>query len=203
MSILETNQNGDFVFVALEDNATGNQIIFKITRPTSTTPITATAYNPNDGTAGNVATSGDPDRMVFHGNFGTDIGILDHAILAATNTDITPTSIGAKLIMPLIVDESNFAHIIAINQNDQDALETADTGTTWDTLNATLGQTVGAMAVMFFGAYFSFGVFIGGDDGVDENLEYSPNAFSGLREDTSAALQAVASIVSIDIGVLV
>lgn len=201
MSILETSQDGAFVFVALQDNATGNQLIFKITRPTSTTPTTVTAYEPGGGSAGNVAQTGNPDRMIFHGNFGTDIGVIDHAIAAATNTDVSPTSIGAKKIMPLQVDPSDLNHIVAINQDDQDALETDDLGANWSTLNAALGVTVEAMALMFFGAFFPFGGFIGGNDGVDENLSYTPNEFSGLRDDASAALKAVGEITGIDLTV--
>ena len=199
MSKLEASQNGVFLFLALEDDATGNQLIFKIDRPTSSTPNTVTAYEPADGSAGNVASTGDPNRMVFHGNFGTDVGVVDHAIVAGTNTDISPTSIGAELIQPLEVDPSDIQHIVAINRNDQDALETEDTGANWATLNAALGVTVDAMALVFLGAYFPFGGFIGGNDGVDENLSYSPNEFSSLRDDASAALKAVGGIVSVDI----
>lgn len=199
MSILEASQDGAFVFVALEDDATGNQLVFKITRPTSTTPTTVTAYEPGDGSAGNVAPTGDPNRIVFHGNFGPNIGVVDHAIAAATNTDISPTSIGAELIQPLEVDPSDIQHMVAINRNDQDALETEDGGSAWATLNAALGLTVDAMALVFLGAYFPFGGFIGGNDGVDENLSYTPNEFSDLRDDASAALKAVGGIVSVDI----
>ena len=199
MSLLQASQDGGFLFVALEDDATGNQLIFKITRPTSTTPTTVTAYEPGSGSAGNVAPTGDPDRMIFHGNFDTDVGVVDHAIVAGTNTDISPTSIGAELIPPLEVDISDVSHIVAINRNDQDALETEDTGANWAALNAALGVTVDAMGLVFLGAYFPFGGFIGGNDGVDENLSYTPNEFSNLRDDASAALKAVSGIVSVDI----
>jgi hypothetical protein len=199
MSFMEVSQDGAFVFVALQDQATGDQQIYKITRPTSTTPTTAKIYDPGGGSAGNVAQTGDPDRMIFHGNFGTDIGVIDHAIAAVSNTDITPTSIGAELIQPLQVDPDDIQHIIAINRNDQDALETENTGSSWTALNAALGQSVDAMDLLFFGGYFPFGGFFGGNDGSDENLEYTPNEFSDLREDTSAALKAVGAIVSIDL----
>lgn len=201
MSILETSQDGAFVFVALQDNATGNQLIFKITRPTSTTPTTVTAYEPGGGSAGNVAQTGNPDRMIFHGNFGTDIGVIDHAIAAATNTDISPTSIGADVIHPLEVDPSDLNHIVAVNYTDQDALETDDLGANWATLNAALGVDIEAMALVFLGAFFPFGGFIGGNDGVDENLSYTPNEFSGLRDDASVALKAVGEITAIDLTV--
>ncbi len=196
---IETNQSGIFLFVALEGDTTGDQKIIKITRPTSTVPTMVIAYNPASGTNGNIAKTGDPDRMVFHGNFGTDIGVIDHAIAAGTNTDISPTSIGAKLIQPLRVDiPSDVDHIIAINRDDQDAIETEDGGSNWSTLNAALGQTVDAMAAEFYGQYAPFLTTFGGNDGADENLEYSPNEFVSLREDTSAALKAVGSIVSVD-----
>ena len=199
MSILETSQDGAFVFLALQDDVTGFQVIFKITRPTSTTPTTVAAYEPGAGTAGNVAPTGDPDRMIFHGNFDTDVGVIDHAIAAATNTDITMPSIGAELIQPLQVDPSDIQHIVAINRNDQDALETEDGGSNWATLNAALGVAVDAMDLIFFGAYFPFGGFIGGNDGADESLSYAPSEFANLRDDASAALKAVGSIVSVDI----
>jgi hypothetical protein len=199
MSILETSQDGAFVFVALEDDATGDQIIFKITRPTSTTPTTEIAYEPLGGSAGNVARSADYDAMIWHGNFGTDIGVVIYSIVLETNTDISPSSIGAKLIQPLSADPHDRSHFVAINQDDQDALETDDTGANWATLNAALGLTVEAMDLVFLGAYFPFGGFIGGNDGVDENLSYTPNEFNNLRDDASAALKAVGAIVSVDV----
>lgn len=137
--------------------------------------------------------------MIFHGNFGTDVGVVDYAIAAVTNTDITMPTIGAELIQPLQVDLSDIQHIIAINRNDQDVFETEDTGSNWTAINATLGQSVDAMDLAFFGAYFPFGGFFGGDDGVDQNLEYTPNEFNNLREDTSAALKAVTKIISVNI----
>ncbi len=192
------NQSGEFLFFAMEDTS-GNQMVLKVLRPTSTTPTVLTVYNPLSGTAGNIASTGDPNRMIWHGNFGTDVGVVDHAITAATNTDISPSSIGAELIQPLQVDLSDINHIVAINRNDQDALETDNLGGSYATLNTTLGQSVDAMDLAFFGAYFPFGGFFGGNDGADENLEYTPNEFADLREDTSTALKAVGSIVSIDI----
>jgi hypothetical protein len=197
--MMTTSQDGAFLFVALEDDATGNQVIFKITRPTNTTPTTVAVYEPGGGSAGNVEATADPDRMIFHGNFGTDVGVVDHAITAVTNTDISPTSIGAELIQPLQADSSDINHIVAVNRNDQDALESTDLGANWTAINAALGQSVDAMDMLFFGAYFPWGGFIGGNDGADENLQYYPAEFNNGREDTSAALKAVASIVNIDI----
>jgi len=199
MTMLTTSQDGVFVFVALQDKATGNQVILKITRPTTTTPTTVAAYEPGGGSAGNVAATTSPDRMIFHGNFGTDIGVIDHAVAAATNTDVSPTSIGAELIQPLQADPHDINHIVAINRNDQDALESTDLGTNWTVINAALGQAVDAMDLLFLGAYFPWGGFIAGDDGVDPNLSYFPAEFANGREDTSSGLKAVAAIVNIDV----
>jgi hypothetical protein len=193
------SQSGDHIFFAMEDVVTGFPVVIKANRPTTVGAAQIAVYSPGAGTNINIAPTGDPDRMIFHGNFGTDIGVIDHAIAAVTNTDITPPSIGAEIIQPLQVDPSDIAHIVAINRNDQDALETTDGGTVWATLNAALGLTADAMDLIFFGAYFPFGGFIGGNDGVDENLSYAPSEFANLRDDASAALKAVGSIVSIDI----
>lgn len=195
---LAVSADGNNVFIALEDNSTGNQIVFKATRPSS--PTVSAIYDPGGGSAANVISTGDPDKMVFFGNFGTDVGVILHTISSDTESDISPTSIGTDEIQPLAIDPSDINHIVAVNVTDQDALETED-GSTWSTLNASLGQTVEAMGVMFFGSLFPFGAFIGGDDSVDENLEYTPNEFTNLREDTSAALQAVTKITGIDLTV--
>lgn len=195
---MNVNQSGTHLFFAMEDIAS-NQVIYKIDRPTSTSPVTVKVYEPGGGTDGNIAKTGNLDRMLFYGNFGTDIGVIDHAIAAVSNTDISPTSIGAKLIQPLRADPGDIQHIIAINRDDQDAIETEDGGSNWVTLNATLGQNVDAMDMAFHGPNFPDTAFFGGNDGVDENLEYTPNEFADLREDTSAALKAVGSIVSIDL----
>ncbi len=191
-------QSGAFLFFALEDENTGNQIVLKVVRPTSTTPSTAVVYNPGSGSSGNIVSLGDPDRMLFYGNFGTDIGVIDHVISSVTNNDISPTSIGAKLIQPLNPDLGDIDHIVAINRDDQDAIETTDGGSNWSTLNAAIVITADAMASFFHGQYFPGGSFIGGNDGVDERLSYTPNEFADLFEHSSAALQAVGSIVSID-----
>lgn len=196
MSKLETSQDGVFLFAALEDNATGNQLIFKITRPTSTTPTTVTAYEPGAGSSGNIAPTGDPNRMIFHGAFGGGDAVVDHAIVAGTNTEIGN---GAET-QPLAVDPSDVSHIVAYDTAVEEIAETENGGSSWSTLNNSLAPSpLDAMAFIFFGAYFPFGGFLGGNDSVDEYLGYSPNEFSGVREDTSAALKAVGSIVSIDI----
>lgn len=191
------NQSGTHLFFAMED-AAGNQKIIKVNRPTSTAPTLSLVYNPGGGSISSIAKHPDIDKMIFHGNFGTDIGVIEHAIGAVTNTDKSPISIGAKLIQPLRVNLGDGTQIIAINRDDQDAIETEDGGDNWSVLNATLGQTVDAMDVGFFGKYIDDVVVIGGNDGSDENLGYSPNEAVLFREDTSATLKAVGSIVSID-----
>lgn len=191
--------DGAFLFLGLENNATNNQVVLRVVRPTSTTPTTIVAYDPGAGSAANIEPTGDNDIMIFNGNFGTDRGVIKHAIAAITNTNISPASVGAKVIAPVLIDPSDITHLIGVNVDDQDAIESEDTGASWATLNATLGQTVVAMAIIWLGQYFPAGAFFGGNDGADENLEYTPNEFSALREDTSAALKAVGAITAIDV----
>lgn len=202
MSAIETSQDGAFVFMALEEDITGNQIVFKITRPTSTSPTIAVVYEPGDDStsgANNVAQTGNPDKMLFHGGYGDDVNTIDHTINTIANVDISPPGLGFDWMQPAQVDPSDSDHIVVINEDDQDALETNDLGANWATLNAALGIFIPAMDLIFLGAYFPFGGFIGGNDGVDENLSYTPNKFANLRDDASAALKAVGNIVSIDI----
>ena len=198
---MAASSSGSFLFYALEEDATSNQVIVRETRPdqngTSLSP--GAVYSPGGGTSGNVAMTSDPLKMVFHGNFGTDVGVISHAIETLANTDISPTTIGSDKIQPLEVDPVDTDHIVAVNSDDQDALETDDNGSTWSTLNATLGQTVEAMDIAFFGAFLPFSAFFGGDDATDTNLQYTPNEFSNLREDTSASLQSANAITGIAI----
>lgn len=189
--------DGQNIFFALEDNATGDQIIIASTRPAA--PTMSLAYVPGGGSAANVFSSGDRNKMVFGGNFATDVVIVDHDIDAGTNTDISPASAAADIVSPIKVDPSNPSHIIAINKTDEDALETTDNGASWSTLNAALGIQIVAMDAVFFGAFFPVGSVYGGNDGVDENVTYSPNDFANGREDTPAGLKAAGAITGIDL----
>jgi hypothetical protein len=200
MSILEPSQDGKFLFVALEDSITLDQMVFKITRPTSTTPTVVMAYEPTGGSnSANVAPTGNPDKMLFHGDFDEPAEfVMDHAIAAGTNTDIGNGGIAEVLR----VDPSDDTHIILYDQDQGEIQETEDNGSSWTVLNiATGSDPIDAMDIVFFGNYFPAGGFIGGNDvgGPDEVLEYTPNNFANLRDDTSAALAAVGSIASIDI----
>lgn len=199
MSIMETSQDGAFVFVALEDDDTTDQIVFKIVRPTSTTPTTVTAYEPGGGNSADVATTGNPDKMVFHGDFDSADFVIDHQIAAETNTDIGNGGIAEVLR----VDPSDDGHIILYDEDQGEIQETLDNGDNWTVLNVATGpDPINAMDILFLGAYYPASGFIGGDEvgaGTDEVLEYTPNNFANLRDDASAALAAAASIVSIDI----
>lgn len=198
MSILKTSQDGAFVFIALQDDATTNQVIFKIVKPTSTTPTTVTAYEPGSSNSGNVAPTGNPDKMIFHGDFDNEF-VMDYAIAANTNTEIGNGGIPEVLQ----VDPVDDSHIILYDQDQGEIQETKDNGAAWAVLHSSTGpDPINAMALAFFGAYFPVGGFIGGDEvgaGTDEVLEYTPNNFTSLRDDTSVALAAAASIKSIDI----
>lgn len=199
MSIIETSQGGDFLFIALEDADTTDQIIFKITRPTSTTPTTVAVYEPGSSNSGNIAKTGNPDKMVFHGDFDSTNFVIDHAIAANTNTEIG----NSGDVNILEVDPSDDNHMILYDRDQGEVQETTDNGDNWTVLNGATGpDPLDAMAIAFFGVYFPAGGFIGGNAvgaPTNEVLEYTPNNFANLRDDASAALAAVGSIVSIDI----
>lgn len=196
------SSDGAYVFVALEENTSGDQYVFSVTRPvTGSAPTVAPVYEPAGGSAAGVATvPGNPDKMLFFGNFGTDIGVIMHTISTGANTDISPSSIGTDVIIWAAVDPSDADHIVAINDTDSDLLETTDGGTTWTTLDASLPVTsVTGAFWLWSGAYFTDRGFIGGGDGVDEHLAYTPNEASGWREDTGAnGLKSSDGIVGID-----
>ena len=167
MSMLRTSNDGSFVFMALEDVASGNQIIFKITRPTSSTPTTVKAYEPLGGSSGNVEPTGDNDIMVFHGNFGTDVATIRHAITAVTNTDISPPSTGAEVIQPAEVNPNYVGNILVWNEDDDDLLQTEDAGVSWDVIRTDAGlvTTLRGMDILFKGNFQDHNIYFVGDGG--------------------------------------
>ncbi len=165
MAMLRPTNDGSFLFMALEDDATGNQLVFKITRPTSSSPTTVVAYEPGAGSAGNVAPSGDSDIVVFHGNFNTDVGVVEHTVSTGINVDITPTTIGAEVIQPLQVNPTFSGNMLAWNENDDDLLQTEDNGATWDILRSDAGliTTLRGMDILFKGNFQDHNVYFVGD----------------------------------------
>lgn len=195
---IAVSADGAAIFLALQYASANTQVIFKVARPTNGSPTVTRVYNPNAGGAANVAPTPDSDKMIFFGNFGTDAGVILHAITAGTNTDRSPSSIGSDKIQPLKCNPGNADHWKAINKDDQDAIETDDSGATWTTLNAAIAVDAEAADWLFSGVYFPDRAFVGGDDGVDKALLYTPNDFSSTRDDADANLKAASAVLGID-----
>lgn len=199
MSMLRTSSDGAFVFTALEDVATGFQLIFKTTRPTTSTPTTVIVYEPLAGSAGNVAQTNDDDRMVWHGNFDTDIGVVDYAIIAETNTDISPVAIGAEVIQPLEVNPDFVGNILAWNEDDDDLLQTEDVGANWATVRSDAGlvTTLRGMDVLFKGNFQDHNVYFTGDGGSGVKVYESLDEGITLIALENATLNTAADVVGI------
>lgn len=199
MSAIAVSADGNFIVVALEDTVSGNQLIARAAR-SGLSDWTA-AYDPGGGSAANVAAvPANPDKMIFYGNFGTDIGVILHTISTGVNSDISPASLGAKVVNTLQVNPSpNVAELIATVDTDQDLVHTADAGTTWETLNAALGFNATALWVLWSGVYYPHRLFVAGDNGANLDLLYSPNEGFSSQDFAGAGLGAAANIVGVEI----
>lgn len=201
MSMLKATADGAFLFIALEDDATGFQLIFKIVRPTSSTPTTTLVYEPGGGSAGNITPTTDNDLVIFNGNFNTDVGVIRHAITAGTNTDITPATIGADVIQPAEVDPNFTGGILVWNDTDSDLLETEDAGVSWTTLRSDAGliaaSSLGGMDVLFKGNFQDHNIYVVGDGGSGVKVYESLDKGTTLTALENAALNTAADVVGI------
>lgn len=196
MSGICTTSDGNTIFMALEDG-TGLPIIVKVSRSNLGT-FTA-AYNPGAGTASNVkAAPGDPDRVFFYGLFGSGVQVIEHAVAAASNTNISPTGLTTKIVNTLEIDPSETDRIIVTVDTDQDLLLTEDGGTTWDTLNAALGFNATALKVFWSGDYDYSRLVVAGQVTGAASLKYSPNEGASLSDITGANLVAAADVVGLE-----
>lgn len=201
MAALAPTADGDYIFLALE-NTSAQPVIVKATRPDDAgdSPTFTEAYAPAAGTAGNVCQApGNADLMLFYGNFGTDVTVILHTVSTVTNTDISPASLGAKVVNAAAVDPSDSDHIIICVGTDQDLLETRDAGDTWDTLNATLGFDATALAVHWqsfpeYDIIYAVGQVTGA-----AQLTYSPNSGASLSDITGGGMSA-ANVASLELG---
>lgn len=195
MAALDFNADGTLIFYALESG--GFPYFVSAARAT---PGTGTAvYSPGAGSAGNLArVPSNADLMLFYGNFGTDITVIMHTISTVTNTDISPASLGAKVVNALAVNPSNEDEIVISVGTDEDLLYTSDGGSNWSTWDATLGFDGTALWVLWSGLYISHRYFVAGDNGADLDLLYSPNEGTSSNNEENAALAAQANICSLE-----
>lgn len=198
MGTIAVSADGNYVFLALE-RTTGEQVIAKAAR--SDLSSWSAAYAPGGGSAANVApVPSNPDKMVFFGNFGTDVGVILHTISTPANSDISPASLGAKVVNTLQVSPSDENEIIATIDTDQDIVHTADGGATaWTTLSATLGFDATALWALWSGVYYPHRLFVAGDNGTNLDLLYSPNEGADFQDFAGATLGAAADICGVEI----
>ena len=194
----DIDSSSNNLFFALEEESTGNQVIIKYD---ILSEQFNTVYDPQAGDCSNVIRLGtDLDNMLFFGNFGTDVKLIKHTISTLNNSDISPASLGSNLLQPVESDPLDSNHIIAIDQDSEDVLESLDLGSNWNTINNAIGGLVLAIKMLWNNIYYPDNGFIGLYDGVDTALFFTPNNFENTREDSSAALQSASDIVSLDIG---
>lgn len=173
MSAIATNANGEYLFLALETSG-GLPII--VSAATTDLAIWTAVYQPGAGSVANVLpVSGNPDLMLFYGNFGTDIVVVQHTVSTAANVNISPASLGSAVVNTAAVNPSNFDEIIITVNTAEDVYYTADGGTTWTAWDTLLGFDATALAALWSGdydyhRYFTAGVLI-----TTAQLLYSPN----------------------------
>lgn len=196
MAAIATNADGQNIYLALEDTL-GNQIIATAARSDLST--WTAAYNPGGGSACNVATvHADLDQMLFYGNFGTDVTVIKHTISTTTNTDISPASLGAKIVNVAQVNPSDSTEIVIGVSTDQDLTHTTDNGTTWTAWDAALGFNPTALWVLWSGPYFLHRYFVAGDNLTTLDILYSPNEGSADTDVSGATIGALTNIASVE-----
>lgn len=195
MSAIAVSQDGAAIFLALEDGS-GNSVVAKCERDNLAT--FSEVYAPGAGTACNVLATGDPDLMLFYGNFGSGIQVVKHVISTGAETNISPSGLTTKVVNACAVNPSDPAEIWLTVNTDQDLLGTIDGGTAWSTLNAALGINPASLLVFWAGDYNDNRAFIGGTvTGVTELL-YTPNEGGSYGDYAGASLDGAAAIVGIE-----
>lgn len=195
MPAMATNADGNYIFLALED-ASGNQIIIRAARSDLTT--WTRVYEPGTGSAANVAmVPGDPDLMLFYGNFGTDVVVILHAISTGTNSDISPVGLGAKVVNALAVNPGDANEIVIAVGTDQDLKYTSDQGSNWSDWDATLGFDATGLQVLWSGDYWPHRYFVAGQmAGPSAQLRYSPN--EGGNDTDATGAMSVTNIAGVE-----
>ncbi len=195
MTAMTVSSDGAYIFLALEEAVTGDQIIARCPRGTLTN--WEEAYRPEAGSAANVAIiASNSDAVFMHGNFDTNVLILMHTISTETNTDLSPGTLGAKVCNTLEVNPSGVGEAWATINTDQDLIRTQDAGATWPALDAALGFDPTALDVLWSGGYALDRGFIAGKPASVE-LQYTPSEGADKQDQANAGLAAVANICSI------
>jgi len=178
------------IFIALEDS-TGLPVMVKTTL--ADLSIFETVYTPGAGFAANVIAA--PNGiMYFYGNFGTNVGIIQHDVVAETNTDVTPASLGTDDINALDVDP-DLGQIIFIGISGvQDLKKSLNAGTSWASVNAALGIDPTALLVLWPDANK---LLIAGSTGAQNRLLYSDDGGANFDDEAGTALHGADNSVAL------
>lgn len=195
MSAIAVSQDGEAIFLALEDGS-GFPVVAKCSRSDLAT-FTA-AYAPGAGSACNVLPSGDPDVMFFYGNFGSGVQVVKHVVSTGAETNISPAGLTTKVVNALAVNPSDVNELWVTVNTDQDLLGSSDGGTTWATLNAALGINPTGLLVFWAGDYDDSRAFIGGTVAGVTELLYTSNEGASYGDYAGANLDGAAAIVGIE-----
>lgn len=153
------------------------------------------AYEPGAGTAANVLDEPDnDDKMLFYGNFGSGVQVIEHTISTVGNANISPSGLTTKVINGLDNNPNDEDDIWVTVNTDQDLLRTVNGGGAYSTKNAALGITPTALVVLSFPDK----ILIGGHNGTTQLL-YSSDEGATFTDQAGATLGAVANIVSIGV----
>ncbi len=198
MPAICTSGNGNYIYMALEDVTTGDQFIVEAAADDLT--FWEAIYTPEAGSAGNVIPmAANPDKVIFYGNFGTDVTLLIWDSANRTLTDISPSSLGAKVVNTCQTNPANEDEIIITVDTDQDLLYSDDGGSTWTTWDATLGFDATALAGIWSSQYAPHRYMVAGDAGADLDLLYSGNQGNQSKNLEAAGLAAQVDICSVEV----
>ena len=196
MAAITTTADGTRIVLAL-DGLAANPAFVSCARTDLTT--WTVDYDPGAGSAANVAmVPGNADELLFYGNFGTDVTVIKRTISTDTNTDISPASLGAKIVNTAAVNPSDGNEIVITVDTDQDITHTTDNGTTWSAWSAALGFDATALWVLWSGRYYLHRYFVAGDNTTTLDILYSPNEGYGSTDVSGATIGALTDIVSVE-----
>lgn len=193
--IITPTANGERVIVALEEATTGDQMIWQA--DAEELDAWGFDYDPQAGSAANVDMVPANEWGIFlFGNFDTDVVLLLYDVNEGTVTDLSPGTLGAKVVNALKVNPTGVGEAWATVDTDQDLIRTQDAGATWPALDAAMGFDPTALDVLWSGGFALDRGFIAGKPASVE-LQYTPSEGADKQDLANAGLAAVANICSI------
>ncbi len=170
-------------------------------QPLQGVPEMDAAYTPGSGSSANVVNSGDSERFIFFGNFGSNIGVIDHDTSLVTNTDISPAAVGTKLVQPLSVNPAYIGNILAWIEDDEDLFQTEDEGATWTSVRTDAGlvTVLQDMNVLFKGNFQNHNIYFVGDGASGVKVYESLDEGITLTALENATLNTAADVVGITV----